>query len=133
MTFNGWLQILVFFALVILVTRPLGVFMHRVFEGDRQPLPRVFGPIERFLFRLSGVDAQKEQTWVQYTIAMLVFSAVSLVVTYVIERLQHVLPLNPQHFGAVEPALALLKYFTAKSAQPLSDWLAGQSGSGRRS
>ncbi len=119
MTFNGWLQILVFFALVILVTRPLGVFMHRVFEGDRQPLPRVFGPIERFLFRLSGVDAQKEQTWVQYTIAMLVFSAVSLVVTYVIERLQHVLPLNPQHFGAVEPALA---FNTAASFTTNTNW-----------
>ncbi|HEX6838479.1 MAG TPA: potassium-transporting ATPase subunit KdpA [Polyangia bacterium] len=121
MTANGWLQILIFFGLVVLVTRPLGVFMFRVFEGERQPLPRLFGPVERLLLRLSGIDARREQTWVQYTISLLVFSAVGLVVTYAIERLQHVLPLNPQHFGPVEPALA---FNTAASFTTNTNWQA---------
>src|SRR5579863_5959703 len=106
MTAIGWLQIIVFFAAIVLVTKPLGVYMHRVFEGDAQPLPRVLGPVERFLYRLSGVDPKREQTWKEYAFALLVFSAMGVLVTYLIERVQHVLPLNPQHFGAVEPALA---------------------------
>ena len=100
MTAIGWLQILVFFAAIIAVTKPLGVYMFRVFEGDAQPLPRVLGRFERFLYRLCGVDPKQEQTWRQYTFALLVFSAIGLVVTYLIQRLQHVLPFNPQHFGA---------------------------------
>jgi K+-transporting ATPase ATPase A chain len=119
MTFNGWLQILIFFALVVLLTRPMGVFMFHVFEGERQPLPRVLGRVEHWLLRLSGVDAKREQTWVEYTIAMLIFSAVSLVITYAIERLQQVLPLNPQHFAAVEPTLA---FNTAASFTTNTNW-----------
>src|SRR5262249_3141837 len=102
MTANGWLQILVFFALVLAVTKPLGLFMFRVFESDQPPLPRVLGAFERFLFRLSGVDRKREQTWVQYAGSLLAFSALSLLVTYLIQRLQHLLPLNPQHLGPVE-------------------------------
>src|SRR6478609_2676178 len=102
MTVIGWLQILVFFAAIVAVTKPLGVFMFRVFEGDRQPLPRVLGRFEHFLYRLSGVDPKQEQTWLAYTFSLLVFSTVGVIVTYVIQRMQHVLPLNPQHFGAVE-------------------------------
>ena len=75
MTAIGWLQIAVFFATIIAVTRPLGVYMFRVFEGERTPLPRLFGGFERVLYRLSGVDPKKEQDWKEYTFALLAFSA----------------------------------------------------------
>jgi K+-transporting ATPase ATPase A chain len=114
MTGNGWLQIFVFFGLVLLVTKPLGLYIHRIYEGE-PPLPGV----ERFFLRLCGVDGKKEQTWVGYTVAMLIFSGVTLLVTYAIERLQGVLPLNPQKFGAVEPALA---FNTAASFTTNTNW-----------
>jgi K+-transporting ATPase ATPase A chain len=119
MTAIGWLQIIVFFAAIVAVTKPLGVYMHRVFEGDRQPLPRVFGRLERALYRLSGVDPTREQDWKMYTFALLIFSAVGVVVTYAFQRLQQWLPLNPQHFGAVEPASA---FNTATSFSTNTNW-----------
>jgi potassium-transporting ATPase potassium-binding subunit len=119
MTAIGWLQILVFFAAIIAVTRPLGVYMFRVYESGRVPFPRVLGRAENFLYRLSGVDPQKEQTWKQYTFALLAFSIVSMLVTYVIQRTQHLLPLNPQHFGAVEPTSA---FNTAASFTTNTNW-----------
>jgi K+-transporting ATPase ATPase A chain len=119
MTLNGWLQILFFFAVVVALTKPMGVLMYRIFEDERRPLPRVLGRLERFLFRVAGVDATREQTWVQYAISMLAFSAVSLVVTYLILRLQHGLPFNPQKFGAVEPALA---FNTSASFTTNTNW-----------
>ncbi len=121
MTSIGWLQILVFFALVVAVTPPLGAYMFRVFEGERQPLPRLFGPVERALYRLGGIDGKREQTWLEYTIALLVFSAFGVVVTYLIQRLQHLLPLNPQKLGAVEPTLA---FNTAVSFTTNTNWQA---------
>ena len=75
MTAIGWIQIVVFFAAIVAVTKPLGVYMFRVFEGERQPFPRVLGRFERLLYRLSGVDPEKEQNWKEYTFALLVFSA----------------------------------------------------------
>ncbi len=75
MTAIGWFQILAFALVILALTRPLGVYMFRVFEGEHRPLPRVFGPVERFLLRLCGVDEKKEQTWVEYTASLLVFSA----------------------------------------------------------
>jgi K+-transporting ATPase ATPase A chain len=119
MTAIGWLQIIVFFAAIVAVTKPLGVYMFRVFEGDAQPLPRVFGPFERLLFRLSGVDQKREQNWKEYTFALLAFSLFGMVVTYLFQRLQHVLPLNPQHFGAVEPGSA---FNTAASFTTNTNW-----------
>jgi K+-transporting ATPase ATPase A chain len=119
MTTIGWLQIIVFFVAIIAVTKPLGVFMFRVFEGDRQPLPRVFGRFERLLYRLSGVDPKQEQTWKGYTFALLVFSTLGVIVTYAFQRLQHVLPLNPQHFGAVEQGSA---FNTAASFTTNTNW-----------
>ncbi|HEV3030974.1 MAG TPA: potassium-transporting ATPase subunit KdpA, partial [Polyangia bacterium] len=119
MTTIGWLQIIVFFVAIIAVTRPLGVYMFRVFEGDRQPLARVLGGFERVLYRLSGVDPKQEQTWLAYTFALLVFSTVGVIVTYAFQRLQHLLPLNPQHFGAVEPGSA---FNTATSFATNTDW-----------
>jgi K+-transporting ATPase ATPase A chain len=119
MTGIGWLQIIVFFAAILAATKPLGVYMFRVFEGEAQPLPRVFGRFERLCYRLSGVDPKSEQTWKQYTFALLVFSAVGLIVTYLFQRLQHVLPLNPQHFGAVEQGSA---FNTAASFVTNTNW-----------
>jgi K+-transporting ATPase ATPase A chain len=119
MTFNGWLQIIVFFLLIVAVTKPLGVYMFRVFEGDKQPLPRTLGRIERGLLRLCGLKEPKEQTWVQYTIAMLVFSAMGLLVTYFIQRAQGSLPMNPQHFDGVPGPLA---FNTAASFTTNTNW-----------
>jgi K+-transporting ATPase ATPase A chain len=119
MTGIGWLQIIVFFAAIVVVTKPLGVYMFNVFEGERVPLPRVLGGFERLLYRLSGVDPKREQTWKEYTFALLAFSVFSLVVTYFIQRLQHVLPWNPQHFGPVEHGLA---FNTAASFTTNTNW-----------
>jgi K+-transporting ATPase ATPase A chain len=119
MSANGWLQIGLYALVILAITRPIGLYMFRVYEGDRQPLPRVLGPVERLLYRLSGVDPSKEQTWTQYAAAMLLFSLVTMVVTYGIERLQHLLPWNPQHLGPVEPMLALN---TAASFTTNTNW-----------
>jgi len=121
MTVNGWVQILAFSMVIVAVTRPLGAYMFRVFEGDRQPLPRVFGPIERALYRLCGVAPTSEQSWQQYSLALLVFSALGVLVTYGVARLQGVLPLNPQGFGAVAPDLA---FNTAVSFTTNTNWQA---------
>ncbi len=119
MTGIGWIQILVYALVILALTRPLGTFMFRVFEGDRQPLPRFFGPIERGLYRMGGVDPKKEQTWVQYTFALLIFSAFGLIITYLIQRLQHVLPLNPQH---LPPPSEHLAFNTAASFTTNTNW-----------
>ncbi|MGH7786454.1 MAG: potassium-transporting ATPase subunit KdpA [Candidatus Binatia bacterium] len=100
---NGWLQILFFVVTILAVTKPLGIYMHRVFEGDERPLPRVFGPLERAAYGLCGVDATREQNWKEYTVALLLFSLFGVLVTYLIQRLQGVLPLNPQGFAGVSP------------------------------
>ncbi len=119
MTANGWLQILLFSAAILAVTKPLGVYMYRVFEGDRQPLPRFFGPIERFLYRSCGVDPAHEQDWKGYTLALLLFSTFGVLVTYATQRLQGVLPLNPQGFGAVS---ADSSFNTAVSFTTNTNW-----------
>jgi potassium-transporting ATPase potassium-binding subunit len=119
MTANGWLQIFLYFALVVAVTPPLGAYLFRVFEGARQPLPRLLGPLERLLYRLGGVDREKEQTWIEYAIALLIFSVLGVLVTYAILRLQHALPLNPQKLGAIDPALA---FNTAVSFTTNTNW-----------
>ena len=121
MTVNGWIQILLYAAIIFAITKPMGNYMYRVFEGDRQPLPRLFGAIERLLYKLCGVDPKEHQDWKQYTVAMLVFSAITLLVTYGIERLQHVLPLNPQNFGPVPADLA---FNTAASFTTNTNWQA---------
>ena len=107
MSLNGWLQIAVFIAAVLLLAKPMGSFMTRVFERRRTFLDPMLVPCERLLYRVTGVDADEEMTWSGYTISMLIFSAASMVLTYLIQRLQHVLPLNPQHLPNVPADLAL--------------------------
>jgi len=121
MTLNGWVQILFFALLIFAITKPLGLYMFRVFEADHQPLPRLLGPIERLLYKLCGVDPKVQQDWKQYTLGMLIFSAITLLVTYGIERLQQILPLNPQNFGPVAPDLA---FNTAASFTTNTNWQA---------
>src|SRR5436853_7694760 len=106
MTANGWVQIGVFFAAILAVTRPLGRFMTRVFTRERTPLDRVLRPIERAIYRATGVDETHDMRWTEYAAAMLSFSAVSMLVLYLLQRVQQWLPFNPQHFGAVSPDLA---------------------------
>ena len=104
MTINGWLQILFFFVLILLVTKPLGVFMTQVFDGKRNFLSFVLRPIERIIYRLTGVDETREMRWTEYAAAIVWFSVVSAVALYAIERLQGVLPFNPQNLGGVDAA-----------------------------
>ena len=97
MTSNGWLQIAVFFGVILLTAKPMGLYMARVYEGKRTWLDPVLGPIERLLYRLTGVDPATEMRWTEYVGAMLIFSLITLLLTYAVERLQHAIPLwNPR-------------------------------------
>ena len=122
MTANGWLQILLFLAVVLLVTKPLGVFMARVFGRERTFMDPVLRPLERLVYRVTGVDENHEMRWTEYAISMLLFSLVSMLVLYLMERLQAYLPLNPQKLGAVSPAH--LAFNTAASFTTNTNWQA---------
>jgi K+-transporting ATPase ATPase A chain len=122
MTVNGWLQILLFLALIFAVTKPMGVFMARVFSRERTFMDLVLRPVERLLYRITGVDEDHEMRWTEYAIAMLLFSVVSMIVLYLMERLQGSLPFNPQKFGAVSPAH--LAFNTAASFTTNTNWQA---------
>src|SRR3984957_1314054 len=122
MTINGWLQIFVFLALIFAITKPLGVFMARVFSGERTFLHPVLRPIEHLLYRITGVDEQHEMSWIEYATAMLLFSSVSMLVLYLIQRIQGLLPFNPQHFAAVAPEH--LAFNTAASFTTNTNWQA---------
>jgi len=122
MTINGWLQIFVFLALVFAVTKPLGIFMARVFSRERTLLDPVLRPIERLLYRITGVDEQHEMRWTEYATSMLLFSAVSMLLLYVIQRIQGMLPFNPQHLAGVSPQH--LAFNTAASFTTNTNWQA---------
>ncbi|HZP24456.1 MAG TPA: potassium-transporting ATPase subunit KdpA [Terriglobales bacterium] len=119
MTANGWFQIAIFLALVLSVTKPMGVFITRVFNRERTFLDPVLRPVERVLYRLTGVDESHEMRWTEYCASMLLFSAVSMLVLYLIERAQVSLPWNPQKFAAVPQALA---FNTAASFTTNTNW-----------
>jgi potassium-transporting ATPase potassium-binding subunit len=106
MTVNGWLQIIVYLAVIFAVTKPMGIFMARVFNRERTFLDPMLRPVERLLYRLTLVDEEHEMRWTEYAFSMLLFSGVSMLVLYLIERVQQILPLNPQKFAAVAPDLA---------------------------
>ena len=122
MTINGWLQILFFLVLVFLVTKPMGVFMTRVFNREKTFMDPVLRPIERLLYLVTGVDENHEMRWTEYAIAMLLFSGVSMLVLYLMQRLQAYLPFNPQKFGAVNPAH--VAFNTAASFTTNTNWQA---------
>jgi len=120
MTANGWFQILLFLVLIFLVAKPLGIFMARVFNREKTFMDPVLRPIERLLYRVTGVDENHEMRWTEYAISMLLFSMASMVVLYLMERLQGYLPFNPQKFGAVTPAH--LAFNTAASFTTNTNW-----------
>jgi potassium-transporting ATPase potassium-binding subunit len=121
MTLNGWLQILFFLLAIFLVTPLIGGYMARVFTRQRTWLDPVMRPFERLVYRLTGVDETREMRWTEYSVALLLFSTVSLVVLYAMQRLQGMLPWNPQGFGAVAPDLA---FNTAVSFTTNTNWQA---------
>src|SRR5205823_7268683 len=120
MTANGWFQILLFFALVLLVTKPLGIFMTRVFNRERTFLDPVLLPLERSLYRITGVEEKHAMRWTEYAICMLLFSLVSMLVLYGLERLQGYFPLNPQKLGSVMPTA--MAFNTAASFTTNTNW-----------
>ena len=121
MTANGWFQIGFYLLVIFLLTKPIGIFIARVFNGEKTFLDPVLSPVERLVYRLTGVDEQREMRWTEYTMAMLLFSGVSMTLLYLIERTQKWLPLNPQKFANVDPALA---FGTAASFTTNTNWQA---------
>ncbi len=121
MTANGWFQILFYLVVLLLVTKPLGVFMARVFSGEKTFLDPVLRPVEKLVYRLTSVDETHEMRWTEYTIAMLLFSGVSMALLYLLERVQLWLPFNPQKLANVPPVLA---WGTAASFTTNTNWQA---------
>jgi len=121
MSANGWFQIGFFLLVIFLITKPLGVFLARVFSSEKTFLDPVLRPIERLIYRLSGIDEKHEMRWTEYAVAMLLFSSVSMALLYVLERVQKFLPLNPQKFANLEPGLA---FGTAASFTTNTNWQA---------
>jgi K+-transporting ATPase ATPase A chain len=119
MTVNGWLQIIAYLAIILALTKPVGVFLARVFSRERTFLDPVLRPVERLLYRLTLVDEGHEMRWTEYALSMLLFSGVSMLVLYLIERTQQLLPWNPQKFAALAPDLA---FNTAASFTTNTNW-----------
>jgi K+-transporting ATPase ATPase A chain len=121
MTANGWLQIFLFLLVIFAVAKPAGLFMTRVFAHEKTFLDPLLRPIERLLYKVTGVDEKREMRWTEYAIAMLLFSGVSMVLLYAIERVQQWLPWNPQKLAAVPMDLA---FNTAASFTTNTNWQA---------
>src|SRR6476660_9953392 len=119
MTLNGWIQIAIYFVVLTALVVPLGRYMAQVFEGERTFLTPVLGPVERGLYRIAGIDETREQHWITYTVAMLLFNAAGFLLVYAILRLQALLPLNPAGMSAVAPDLT---FNTAVSFTPNTNW-----------
>ncbi|MBI4893588.1 MAG: potassium-transporting ATPase subunit KdpA [Acidobacteria bacterium] len=124
MTPNGLLQIAVYFALLVLLTKPMGAFMARVFQGERTFLHPVLAPLERICYRAAGIRPDSEQRWTQYSASLLAFSFVSLVFVYLLQRCQGWLPLNPMGLGAAAPIAPDLAFNTAVSFTTNTNWQA---------
>ena len=119
MTAHGYLQVILFFGVVVATAVPLGYYMARVYENQATWLDKIVGPVERLLYRLAGVKRDEETSWKQYAIGMLVFNVAGIFLVYAIQRLQGVLPLNPQSFVAPSPDLA---WNTAVSFATNTNW-----------
>ena len=122
MTVNGWLQIFVFLVLTFAVAKPLGIFMTRVFARERTFLDPALRPVERLIYRVCGVDESHEMRWTEYATAMLLYSGVSMLVLYTIQRVQGMLPFNPQHLAGVTPEH--VAFNTAASFTTNTNWQA---------
>ncbi|MCP3733930.1 potassium-transporting ATPase subunit KdpA [Sphingomonas sp. RP10(2022)] len=119
MTLQGWFLILAFIGLLLALTKPVGLWLHALYEGRRTPLHRVLGPVERGFYRLSGIDPAAEQGWRRYALHMLLFNVVLMAFTYAVLRLQGVLPGNPQRLAGLSPHLA---FNTAISFATNTNW-----------
>ena len=121
MTAFGIAQILIFFVILLAITKPVGLFMYKVFDGSRTFLHPILRPLERVIYKLCGVREDAEQRWTQYAASLLAFSIFGFLFAYLIQRLQGILPFNPQHFGAkeVSPDLA---FNTANSFITNTNW-----------
>jgi K+-transporting ATPase ATPase A chain len=121
MSANGRFQIGFFLLVIFLITKPLGIFLARVFSGEKTFLDPVLRPIEKLIYRLTGINEKHEMRWTEYAVAMLLFSGVSMALLYLIERVQRFLPLNSQKFANLEPGLA---FGTAASFTTNTNWQA---------
>ncbi len=119
MTANGFVQVGLYFVLLLALVKPLGWYMARVYEGESLGLDRVLGPVERLMYRLAGAHPEKEMSWQTYAAAVLVFNAAGLLLLYALQRLQAWLPFNPQGLGPVAPDLA---FHTAASFASNTNW-----------
>jgi potassium-transporting ATPase potassium-binding subunit len=119
MTINAVIQILLYLAVLLLLVKPLGLYMARIYQGERTFLTRILGPLERLLYRVSGIDAAREMDWKQNALAMLLFNAVGFLAVYAVQRVQQWLPLNPRGFPAVAPDSA---FNTAISFVSNTNW-----------
>jgi K+-transporting ATPase ATPase A chain len=115
MTLNGWMQIALYAVALLLITKPLGIYVLKIYDGSMGWLR----PVERAIYRLGGVDPEEDQHWTRYAASMLIFSAASMLLTYAVLRLQHLLPLNPQQLGAVPDRQA---FETAASFTTNTNW-----------
>jgi K+-transporting ATPase ATPase A chain len=120
MTVNGWLQILVFLIVILAVTKPMGVYMARVFNRERTFLDPVLRPVERLIYRITRVDESHEMRWTEYAVSMLLFSMVSMLLLYLLQRFQAHLPFNPQKFAGVMPQH--VAWNTASSFTTNTNW-----------
>ena len=107
MTIAGWIQIIVYLVVLVLLVKPLGLYMAKVYLGERTLLSPVIAPLERLTYRLAGIHPDDEMNWKAYAAAMLVFSLVGIIFFYLLQRLQGILPLNPTGMGAVSPDFSL--------------------------
>ncbi len=119
MTANDIVQIAIYLIVLLSLAKPLGEFMAKVYNGERTFLHPIFGPVERVIYRLSGIDPNEEMDWKQNAMAMLIFNVLGLLVFYALQRLQQFLPFNPEHFGAVRPDSA---FNTAVSFASNTNW-----------
>ncbi len=119
MNIYGWLQVIIYLSVILALAKPLGSYMARVFGGEKTFLHPVFGPAERFIYRLAGVKPDSEMSWKEYALALLFFNVLGILVVYALQRLQTWLPLNPMGFGPVAPDQA---FNTAVSFATNTNW-----------
>ena len=120
MNIYGWCELALFVLLLVLLTKPMGIYLHKVLDPSGATfLDRILRPVERLAYRVTGIDPHKEQDWKQYAFSLIAFSALSLLFTYAVLRFQDILPLNPQGFGPVKPDLA---FNTAVSFTTNTNW-----------
>jgi len=103
MNIYSWIQLIFYIVVLLALAKPLGSYMAKVYQGEHTFLNRVLSPVERFIYRVSGVKADEDMNWKTYAIAVMLFNVLGLLVVYALQRLQGVLPLNPQGLGAVTP------------------------------